>query len=309
MAAVDFFSSFGYKWGQDGSVYNWDDAQYKQGWATIGSVPPSVEQFNRVHQVADEKASWLYQQIKAVTDNASLTLSAATSDTLLKAIQKSCMLVLPTTPGLQLSSTIYVEDREQILRWKTLGSFAGYVSPQVGCFTWGTTETPRPWEADLIGQTVDRNDPKYTALYWWAQTTGRFIAAGSWTAGTYFFSEMGGTLFRLPDLRNMFIRATGTNLDTANARGLGSKQADALQNATGVIYTRQIDTGAGIPIITPASSGVFQTVVNATSGATAAMAAVTDRGLERTSFDLSRVARTSVESRGTNSAMAPRITL
>lgn len=229
MAAVDFFSSFGYKWGQDGSVYNWDDAQYKQGWATIGSVPPSVEQFNRVHQVADEKANWLYQQIKAVTDNASLALSAAASDTLLKAIQKSSMLILPTTPGSQLSSTIYVEDREQILRWKTLGSFTGYVSPQVGCFTWGTTETPRPWEADLIGQTVDRADPKYTALYWWAQTTGRLIAAGSWTAGTYFFSEMGGTLFRLPDLRNMFIRATGTNLDTANVRALGSRQTNALQ--------------------------------------------------------------------------------
>lgn len=295
MAAVDFFSSFGYKWGQDGSVYNWDDAQYKQGWATIGSVPPSVEQFNRLHQVADEKANWLYQQIKAVTDNASLALSAAASDTLLKAIQKSSMLILPTTPGSQLSSTIYVEDREQILRWKTLGSFTGYVSPQVGCFTWGTTETPRPWEADLIGQTVDRADPKYTALYWWAQTTGRFIAAGSWTAGTYFFAEMGGTLFRLPDLRNMFIRATGTNLDTANVRAVGSRQIDALQNLTGsfggVVYTQE-PTGVFVPV------GSSQTVPIGTGN-----------GLAGIAFDASRTARTSTETRSANTSLHPRLTL
>ncbi|TFL14230.1 hypothetical protein CSC67_08745 [Pusillimonas caeni] len=84
MAAVDFFTGFSYKWAQDGSVYNWDDTQYKQGWATIGSVPPSVEQFNRVHQVVDEKANWLFAQIQAAATEKGVTLSAADMEGLKK---------------------------------------------------------------------------------------------------------------------------------------------------------------------------------------------------------------------------------
>jgi len=84
MAAVDFFSGFTYKWAQDGSTYNWEDAQYKQGWSTIGAVPPSVEQFNRVHQVVDEKANWLFAQFKAAADSKGITLAAADLEGLLK---------------------------------------------------------------------------------------------------------------------------------------------------------------------------------------------------------------------------------
>lgn len=77
MAAVDFFSAFQYKWAQTGNVFAWDDAQYKLGWATIGSTPPSVEQFNRAQQVLDEKSNWLYGQLKTVADAKSVTLSSA----------------------------------------------------------------------------------------------------------------------------------------------------------------------------------------------------------------------------------------
>lgn len=86
MAAVDFFTAFGYQWAQDGSVYNWDDNQYKQGWATIGSVPPSVEQFNRVHQVVDQKANWLFAQLQAAAAATGVTLAASDLDGLLKVL-------------------------------------------------------------------------------------------------------------------------------------------------------------------------------------------------------------------------------
>jgi hypothetical protein len=76
MAVAEFFPAFGYKWAQSGSTYNWDDAQYKQGWSTIGAVPPSVEQFNRVHQLVDEKANWLFGQLKAAADAKNITLTA-----------------------------------------------------------------------------------------------------------------------------------------------------------------------------------------------------------------------------------------
>lgn len=76
MAAVDFFSAFQYKWAQTGTVFAWDDAQYKLGWATIGSTPPSVEQFNRAQQVLDEKSNWLYGQLHAAATAKGISLSA-----------------------------------------------------------------------------------------------------------------------------------------------------------------------------------------------------------------------------------------
>lgn len=76
MATVDFFTGFTYKWAQTGNTFAWDDAQYKLGWATVGDTPPTVEQFNRVHQIADEKSNWLYGQLKTVADAKSVTLSA-----------------------------------------------------------------------------------------------------------------------------------------------------------------------------------------------------------------------------------------
>ena len=77
MAAVDFFSAFQYKWAQTGTVFAWDDAQYKLGWATIGSTPPSVEQFNRAQQVLDEKSNWLYGQLATVAAARGVTLTGA----------------------------------------------------------------------------------------------------------------------------------------------------------------------------------------------------------------------------------------
>lgn len=76
MATVDFFTGFTYKWAQTGNTFAWDDAQYKLGWATVGDTPPTVEQFNRVHQIADEKSNWLYGQLKTVADAKSVTLSS-----------------------------------------------------------------------------------------------------------------------------------------------------------------------------------------------------------------------------------------
>lgn len=66
MATVNIIPAFTYKWAQTGTVEAIDDAQYKAGWSFIGATPPSVEQFNKVHQVQDEKSNWLYQQMLAV---------------------------------------------------------------------------------------------------------------------------------------------------------------------------------------------------------------------------------------------------
>lgn len=87
MADVNFFDAFTYKWALVGPTEILQDDQYKQGWGFIGSVPPSVEQFNRVHQVADEKANYLYAQMSAVFSVTGQVPSAVSLTTLRDALR------------------------------------------------------------------------------------------------------------------------------------------------------------------------------------------------------------------------------
>jgi hypothetical protein len=105
MPAVNFFDAFGYKWGQAGTAFNWDDAQYKLGWSTVGSVPPSVEQFNRVHQVADEKANWLFDQLKTAATAKGITLAAADLQGLLKVLNATAPAAAESTAGVAKIAT------------------------------------------------------------------------------------------------------------------------------------------------------------------------------------------------------------
>lgn len=57
--------AFGIVWAEDGNIAVIDEAQWKAGWAFIGSTPPSVAQFNKVMQIQDQKSNWLYQQLMA----------------------------------------------------------------------------------------------------------------------------------------------------------------------------------------------------------------------------------------------------
>ncbi|MCH4577954.1 hypothetical protein L7A46_33930, partial [Achromobacter xylosoxidans] len=61
--------------------------------------------------------------------------------------------------------------------------------------------------------------------------------------GAHWFSDYSATQFRVPDLRDMFRRFTGTDLDTANARALGSRQADAMQRITASFDLRRMANG------------------------------------------------------------------
>ncbi len=86
MADVSFFPSFNYKWAQTGQSITMDDTQYKLGWAYIGTTHPSVEQFNKVFQVADEKSNFLYRQIQNAVTSRGLTMAASNDNSLRDAI-------------------------------------------------------------------------------------------------------------------------------------------------------------------------------------------------------------------------------
>jgi len=82
MANTTFFQAFDYSWAQDGDAAGWEPEQYKQGWATIGDTKPAVEQFNTTHQLIDQKANYLFRQLKTAADDKSVATAANKDDTL-----------------------------------------------------------------------------------------------------------------------------------------------------------------------------------------------------------------------------------
>lgn len=89
MADVNFFDHFEMPWAQNGEVEAIQDNQYKQGWAYIGAVPPSVEQFNKVQQLSDEKTAWLFAQVKKLAEQGGYALTATMVDALTTGIAAS----------------------------------------------------------------------------------------------------------------------------------------------------------------------------------------------------------------------------
>lgn len=89
MADVNFFDNFETQWAQNGGIETIDENQYRQGWAFIGATPPSAEQFNRVQQLSDQKAAWLFAQMKELAERSGFELAPLTVDALTRGIDDS----------------------------------------------------------------------------------------------------------------------------------------------------------------------------------------------------------------------------
>lgn len=160
-----------------------------------------------------------------------------------KADKSSTISVQSTTPTTNVGEVIYVVDRQQILYWQKIGTFTGYASPDVGRFVWGTSANARPGEINAIGGTVDGAHRAFAPLIAWAESNGHVVPLAQWTPGTFKFALVSGNTWRVPDLRNQFIRATGTDADTANARSLGSTQVGMQQSHD---HGLQTEAGSGL---------------------------------------------------------------
>jgi len=187
---------------------------------------------------------------------------------------------------------IIVTDRGGFIwQWADTAFFTGYRSPLCGKLDFGWTPTPLPWQVEGIGGTLNETD--HGGLIARFRESGLTVALGSWVAGEYKIADMGGGEWKAPDMRDQFLRFTGTDADTANARVLGSFQSDALQNLIGSF---------GSIGYTP--SGAF--FADTSKPGYEAMSATS---LGRVSFDASRIARTSSETRSANTAFTPVINL
>lgn len=87
MAETNFFELFKATWAQNGTTDRISAAQYSTGWAYIGSLPPTVEQFNAVQQFTDQKLTWVYRHLEAVAALTGRELTAAGSDAISYAFQ------------------------------------------------------------------------------------------------------------------------------------------------------------------------------------------------------------------------------
>lgn len=92
---MDFFDGFNVEWAEDGQAFDWAPEQYKQGWAVIGDSKPSVEQFNGVHQIADQKANWLFRQLSHTADQRNVSVSKNDEDVLTRILSRQLEALYP----------------------------------------------------------------------------------------------------------------------------------------------------------------------------------------------------------------------
>lgn len=203
---------------------------------------------------------------------------------------------LPTTN----IGPVLVAEVAEVWIWVSSSFFTGYRSPLCGRPLDGHTVAPLPSEVDAVGGVLQKS--AYAALWGYAQENGLVLTQANWEArrGGHYFVNLDANTFRVPDLRDMFRRFTGTDADTANARALGSRQRDAIRNMTGsagALYRAGETVASGVLTVaawgnTPAKIGVL----GADPG---------DNGT--VAFDASRQVPTSTENRPINAAYHPRI--
>lgn len=95
MADMNFFTDFKKLWGSTGTIEPVTQDQYQLGWAYIGALPPAVEQFNKVQQLSDEKAKWLYTQIESFATAHGIPLNASTIDAIGLALAQTLLTYAP----------------------------------------------------------------------------------------------------------------------------------------------------------------------------------------------------------------------
>ena len=157
------------------------------------------------------------------------TLRTATIDSLLPVGRFPLIFSILALPSDNVGP-ILVAECSEIWIWTETQYFTGYRSPLCGRPIDGHTVTPLANEVDAVGGLLPKAE--YARLWSYAQENGLVVPQSTWAAniGAHYFVDYDASQFRVPDLRNMFRRFTGTDADTANARTVGSRQGDSLRS-------------------------------------------------------------------------------
>lgn len=140
---------------------------------------------------------------------------------------------------------VLVAEVAEVWIWVSTSFYTGYRSPLCGRPLDGHTVAPLPSEVDAVGGVLQKS--AYAALWGYAQENGLVLTQANWEArrGGHYFVNVDANTFRVPDLRDMFRRFTGTDADTANARLLGSRQVGATQDHSHLLPAERNIQGAG----------------------------------------------------------------
>ncbi|WP_058665350.1 hypothetical protein [Achromobacter xylosoxidans] len=189
----------------------------------------------------DLQAEWfdtLQEEVAAVAETGGVALDPNNNAQLLQGIQRLIAAALTNRPLirsiLDLPSAdvgpIIVRECSEVWTWVSTAFFTGYRSLLCGRPLDGHTAAPLASEVDAVGGLLPKVGA-YAGLWGYAQEESLVRTEAVWQAnrGAHWFSDYSATQFRVPDLRDMFRRFTGTDLDTANARAMGSRQNDALR--------------------------------------------------------------------------------
>ena len=233
--AISTLNSFNMAWGENGGRFDWQPAQYRQGWATIGDVPPSVEQFNALHYLQDEKANFLYRQLADVVAKAGnqYTETAAAS-LLLDSIQKIIRDSAASDKQAGVMKVLNVLNSMDTL--SALSAAQGKA----------LNDAIAAINALLVGYTANSFCPSGMVMIFagdfapvgWLKANGaavsRTVYANLFAAiGTRYGAGDGYSTFNLRDLRGEFPRFWDDGRGVDSGRGLGTWQGDAIRNISG----------------------------------------------------------------------------
>ncbi|MGS1108917.1 phage tail protein [Achromobacter anxifer] len=200
---------------------------------------------------------------------------------------------------------IVVAEVSEVWIWQETPFFTGYRSPLCGRPVDGHTVAPLACEVDGVGGLL----PKaiYRGLWGFAQENGLVVSQETWSAniGAHYFVDVNSTQFRVPDIRNMMRRYTGTDADSSSPRWSGSRQLDALQRITGGFHAVS-DFNSEFPVVW-SQDGVFIDGGTGLNAPSIEDIISQEKPTRRTGFDSARVTRSSSETRPMNVAYHPRI--
>lgn len=197
----------------------------------------------------------LQEELCSVVEGSGLVLDPEDPTQLYQAIQRlvaegqsGFVVRRATIPTEKIADEVYVAGWGEMV-WVETTYFTGYRSPLCGRPVDGHTQVPLVREVDAVGGLLSK--VAYAGLWGYAREENLVVSQAAWTAsiGAHHFVDVSETQFRVPDLRNMFRRYTGTDADTANARTLGSRQAEAVNTAGNTLRQAAktwASTGAGV---------------------------------------------------------------
>lgn len=114
--------------------------------------------------------------------------------------------------------------------WQVSAFFAGYRSLVCGNLPQNMAKNPRLWEMPVIGATWSTTNERQKRLIAWFREQELVCDIADWIVGQGMIADLGAGSWKSPDLRNMFLRVEGTDVDTANAAGVGAYKGDTIKS-------------------------------------------------------------------------------